>query len=150
MGRLRTSTPSLGRPRSASATRVSSRRPPTRSSSAWPWVFRILTTPVPTVPSPRSPSPISLMAPVWGEGPGWPGRVLSRAKAPQTAESLARPLLILYEGEPHVAFAEVAEADPGRHRHLAFLDEQLDELERAQGAEGVGNRGPHEHSSAGS
>src|SRR5437867_2176871 len=71
--------------------------------------------------------------------------VRSAAQLLEPAQRLADPLLVLDEREPHVAFAVFAEADARRYRHLGLLNQELGELERAEAAEGVGDRRPHEH-----
>src|SRR5207249_9053969 len=53
--------------------------------------------------------------------------------------------LVLHERETNVTLAVLAEADARRHRDLRFLDEELGELERAETAEGFGDRRPDEH-----
>src|SRR5256712_14120725 len=69
----------------------------------------------------------------------------STAQVLEPAQRLTDSLLVLDEREADVAFAVLAEADTRRHGHLRLLDEQLGELERAQTAEGFGDRRPHEH-----
>src|SRR5437016_1421715 len=67
------------------------------------------------------------------------------ARAADAAHSLAGAVLVLDEREAHVVVAMLAEADTGRDRDLGLLQEELRELERAHGLEGVGDLGPHEH-----
>src|SRR2546426_3767539 len=250
------SSPSRGRVRSASATRRSTSRQPARSCISAPWLSSTLTTPLPTVPRPRSAILISsitlggglrqlgggLRLPseasprtqgepqdVAGAGraaarpgagppaceasdlitPRRPGRAIRRAcagkagarnvdrgaraclrrppgcvadqppferrlgrrnparggvsegavEAPpsplsrgeglQAAQGLFDPLLVLDEGEPDIALAVFAEADAGRDRHLALLDQHLGELERAHDAVGLGDGRPDEHGAPG-
>src|SRR5215467_9294041 len=139
------SRPSRGRMVSASATACRRSRQPARSSISAPCVWRTLTTPLPTVPRPRRPILISFMA----------GRDALRA-APsaggerfEAAEGLPDALLVLDEGETDEALAVLAEPDPRRHRDLAVVDEELGELQRAHGAERLGDGRPYEHGALG-
>src|SRR5712691_7630559 len=139
------SSPSRGRVRSASAMAWRRRRQPARSSMSAPWLWRTLTTPLPTVPRPRRPILISFMA-----GPKVALRAPSAgAQSLETAESLADALLVLDEREPDIALAVLAEADARGDRDLALLDQHLGELQRSHGAEAVGNGRPHEHGALG-
>src|SRR2546425_8456962 len=81
------------------------------------------------------------LTPVTGRSPS----ARSTAQVLEPAQRLTDSLLVLDEREADVAFAVLAEADTRRHGHLRLLDEQLGELERAQTAEGFGDRRPHEH-----
>src|SRR6266545_4889741 len=67
-GRPLRSSPSRGRVRSASATRWSTSRQPARSCISVPWLSSTLTTPAPTVPSPRRAILISFIASKLGGG----------------------------------------------------------------------------------
>src|SRR4029077_1916368 len=67
----------------------------------------------------------------------------------EAAQGLSDTLRVLDEGEPDMAVAVLAEADARGHRHLALLDQQLGELERAHATEGLRDRGPHEHGALG-
>src|SRR5438477_6174087 len=137
IGSVPRSRPSRGRVRSASAMAARLSRAPARSSSIWWRVWRIFTTPAPTVPSPSRPMRTSFT-------PLTAGRV-SAAQVPEAAQRLPDTLLVFHQREAHVALAVLAEADAGRHRHLGLLDEELGELQRAEAAERLGNRRPHEH-----
>src|SRR5215831_20926704 len=139
-GRLLRSSPSRGRVRSVSAMDASVSPAPTRSSSIARRVWRILTTPAPTVPSPSRPMRTSLARLTEGCPP-----TRSAAQLLEPAQRLADPLLVLDEREPHVALAVLAEADARRHGNLGLLDQELGELQRAQALERVGDRRPHEH-----
>ena len=77
-----------------------------------------------------------------GAGPGEPAIAARRLEA---AQGLPDAVLVLDEGEADVALAVLAEADARRDRDLALLDQHLGELERAHGAERVGDGRPHEH-----
>src|SRR5207249_2416059 len=140
-GRLLRSSPSRARVRSVSAMAASVSRAPARSSSIARRVWRILTTPAPTVPSPRRPMRTSLTRLTGGS--------LSAARSAtqvlEPAQRLTNALLVLHERETNVTLAVLAEADARRHRDLRFLDEELGELERAETAEGFGDRRPDEH-----
>src|SRR5262245_124894 len=128
------SRPSRGRMRSRSATRAKTRRQPERSSSRPRWASRSLATPAPTVPRPSRPMRTSLT---------------SVTEVFETAKRLADSLLVLDQREADVALAVLAEADPRRDRDLGLLDQQLGELERADAAEGLRDRCPHEHGGPG-
>src|SRR5712692_115049 len=158
IGRRLRSSPSRGRARSASATLWSTSRQPARSSISAAWLCSTLITPLPTVPRPRSAILISVMgrpevaARAAGAG-AQPRRArrlrLARGETLQAPQGLLDALLVLDQGEAHVALAVLPEADAGGDCHLALLDEHLGELERAHGAEGVGNRRPDEHRALG-
>src|SRR5580765_4826790 len=144
IGSAARSRPSRGRVRSVSAMAARERRAPVRSCSIAARVWRIFTTPAPTVPRPSTPMRTSftlftIARLVW----------TSAAQVLESAQGLSNPMLVLHQREAHVAFAVLAEADAGRDRHLGFLDEELGELQRAEGAELVGNGRPHEHGALG-
>src|SRR6185369_14879709 len=122
------SRPSRGRVTSRSAMAAMARRHPARSVSSPPWLWRMLTTPAPTVPRPSRPILISFTA-----RPPAPARS-PRGEGLEAAERLLDALLVLHEGEADEPLAVLAEADAGRHRHLAVLDQHLRELQRAHGA----------------
>jgi hypothetical protein len=61
------------------------------------------------------------------------------------AHRLACPVLVLDQGQAHVAIAVLAEADPGRDRDLGLGQQQLGELQRARLGEGRRQRCPGEH-----
>src|SRR6266571_5268075 len=128
------SSPSRGRVRSVSATAASVRRQPARSSRFSRRFWRILTMPAPTVPSPSRPIRTSSTR-----------LTRSASQVLEAPQRLANPLLVLDEGEAHVALTVLAEADARRDGHLRVLDEELGEFERAHRAEGLGDRRPHEH-----
>src|SRR5215831_17069600 len=140
-GRLLRSSPSRGRVRSVSAMAASVSRAPARSSSIARRVWRILTTPAPTVPSPSRPMRTSLTRLTRGSS----STAGSAAQILEPAQRLTDALLVLHERETNVAFAVLAEADTRRDRDLRFLNEELRELQRAEAAEGFGDRRPHEH-----
>src|SRR6266705_845815 len=116
-GRLLRSSPSRARVRSVSAMAASVSRAPARSCSIARRVWRILTTPAPTVPSPSKPMRTSLT--------GGTGRCLlgpaSAAQLLEAAQRLPDALLVLHQRETHVALAVLTEADAGRHRHPGLL-----------------------------
>src|SRR6476661_5424664 len=149
-GKRERSIPSRDRVRSASATRPSASAQPARSASSAPWLWRIRATPHPTVPSPRRAILISFIRSfrrprrVWS-APRRVGPLPAAGEGLEAAQGLADALRVLHEGEPDVAVAVLAEADARRHRHLALLDQELGELERAHAAEGLRDGGPHEH-----
>src|SRR5215831_8792553 len=137
------SRPSRGRVTSRSAMAAMARRQPARSVSSPPWLWRMRTTPAPTVPRPSRPILISFTA-----------SSSARARSPggerlEAAERLLDALLVFHEGEADEAFSVLAESDAGRHRHLAVLDQHLRELQRAHGAEGLGDGRPYEHGALG-
>ena len=68
-----------------------------------------------------------------------------REKRLDVAHRLADPLPVLDQGEPDMALAILAEADPGRDRDLGLLEQELAERERADAAVGLGQRRPDEH-----
>src|SRR5688572_10545406 len=133
MGSARRSRPSRGRVRSVSAMAARLSRAPARSWSISERVWRIFTTPAPTVPSPSRPMRTSFTG---------SGSATQRLEAP---ERLPDPLLVLDEGEADVPLSVLAEADAGRDRDSGLLDEQLAELQRAELPERVGDGRPHEH-----
>src|SRR4030095_9981504 len=133
------SSPSRGRVTSRSAMAAMARRQPARSVSSAPWLWRMRTTPAPTVPRPSRPILMSFIA-----SPSAPARS-PRGEALEAAERLLDALLVLHEGEADEALSVLAEADARRHRDLAVLDQHLRELERAHSAKGLGDGRPHEH-----
>src|SRR5689334_3089138 len=133
------SRPSRARTRSVSAMAASVSRQPARSSSMARCAARIFTTPAPTVPRPSRPIRTS--------STGVTGETSERSAVDvlEAAQRLPDPLLVLDEREANVAVAVLAESDARRDGHLRFLDAELGELQRAHGAERLGDRGPHEH-----
>src|SRR5450631_1423112 len=67
----------------------------------------------------------------------------------QVAHGLTDALLVLDEGEAHVAIAARTEAHPGRGGHIGLGDEVLGEFERAHLAVGLGDGSPDEHGALG-
>src|SRR5262249_52726972 len=133
------SRPSRGRMRSVSAIAASVSRQPARSSRRCRCAARIFTTPAPTVPRPSRPmrtSSTDVTACSFER---------SAVDVLEAAERLLDSLLVLDEGEAHVALAVLAKADARGHRHLRFLDAELRELQGAHGPERLGDRRPHEH-----
>src|SRR5215470_3140646 len=149
-GRRARSMPSRGRVMSASATRASASRHPVRSAISAPWLWSTLTTPQPTVPRPSRAILISLICRECGaRADREPAGALPPAEGLEAAQGLPDALLVLDEREAHVPVTVLAEADPRRDRHLALLDEQLGELQRAHAAELLGDGRPHEHRALG-
>src|SRR6185436_11686244 len=105
------SRPSRGRVRSVSATAASESRAPVRSCSIATRVWRIFTTPAPTVPRPSTPMRTSFTVLMIF-------RLIatSAAQVLEAAQGLPDPMLVLHQREAHVAFAVLAEADAGRDR----------------------------------
>src|SRR5262245_50365115 len=130
IGSCRMSRPSRGRVRSVSATAARVSRHPARSSRFARWLSRSFTTPPPTVPRPRR---ASLTFFKGGTAAGIRAPPASAVQGAEAAERLPDPLLVLHEGEAHVALPVLAEADAGRDGHLRLLDEQLGELQRSHG-----------------
>src|SRR6185312_13114437 len=148
-GKRERSIPSRDRVRSASATRPSASAQPARSASSAPWLWRIRATPHPTVPSPRRAILISFIRSFRRPRRVWSAprraRLPAAGEGLEATQGLANALRVLHEGEPDVTVAVLAEADARGHRHLALLDQELGELERAHAAEGLRDGGPHEH-----
>src|SRR5688572_3959348 len=119
MGSVRMSRPSRGRVRSVSPTATRARWQPARSSSIARCEPRIFTTPAPTVPRPSRPRRTVFT---------------SAVQLLEAAQRLLDALLVLHEGEAHVALAVLAEADPGGHGDVRLLNQHLGELERADAA----------------
>src|SRR5215472_341969 len=136
------SSPSRGRMRSVSAIAARVSRQPARSSSLGRCAARIFTTPAPTVPSPSRPMRTSSTGVTGVTSSSFARSALNVLEA---AERLLDALLVLDEGEAHVAVSVLAEADARRHRDLGLLNAELRELQGAHGAECLGNRRPHEH-----
>src|SRR5262245_63319964 len=61
------------------------------------------------------------------------------------ARGLADAMLVLHQGDAHIAFAILAEAEAGRHGYVGLVDEHLGELDGAEFTEGLRNRRPGEH-----
>src|SRR5262249_55031061 len=133
--------PARGLVMSRSATAAIRSRQPALASSPARFVWWILSTPPPTVPMPSSPIPISLM-----RGPR--RRAASAQGFLDTAHRLPDAVLVRDQREPHEPLAALAEADAGGDGDLGLREEELGELERAEGAVGVGDRCPHEHGRA--
>src|SRR4030095_11809853 len=140
-GRLLRSSPSRARVRSVSAMAASVAGARARSSSIARRVWRILTTPAPTVPSPRRPIRTSLTRLTGGSS----SSARSATQVLEPAQRLTDALLVLHERETNVAFPALAEADTRRDRDPRLLDGEPRELQRAEAAEGFGDRRPHEH-----
>ena len=78
-------------------------------------------------------------------GACWDFGVTASERVTNSAERLARAMLVLDQREAHEAVAVLAEADAWRDRDLGLGEQKLGELERAHRAERIGNRRPHEH-----
>src|SRR5271156_4926310 len=139
--RLRSATPAS----SSGAPRIRSYLSGLRSSS--------LTTPPPTVPHPSKEirtgfnfSPMYLRLRLRGAGRTYGNYSVARSQCvTDSAERLARAMLVLDQRETYEAVAVLAEADSRRDRDLGFREQELGELERSHRAERLRNRRPHEH-----
>src|SRR5439155_20341133 len=76
---------------------------------------------------------------------GFSSTVALFQKALDAARRLPDALLVLDEGNAHIAFALIAEADARTDRHLRFGKQPLREFQRPHRAELFGNRSPGEH-----
>src|ERR1700723_1137354 len=72
-------------------------------------------------------------------------RVTGAQCVTDSANGLARAMLVLDQREPYEAVAVLAEADARRYRDLGLGQQKLCKLERAHRAERLRNRRPHEH-----
>src|SRR5262249_28327878 len=133
IGRRLMSRPPPGRVTSMSAAAARRSRQPARSSSIARSASSSFPPPAPTVPRPSNPMRTSFTS------------VRSTPEALQAAQRLTDALLVFHQREPHEAFPVLAEADSWGDRHLCLLDQELREFQRADGTEGLGDRGPDEH-----
>src|SRR5882724_7514683 len=132
---------------------------PARSASAVREPASIEATAEPTVPNPARPT-------LSGSAIGQSGRKSLRSaafgkrndvvqlfrrafkEAPDIAGGLPDALLVLDQGDPHVAFAIFAETDARRDRHPGLLDQQGGEFDAADRPEWLRQRRPGEHGGA--
>src|SRR5262249_3942121 len=106
-----------------------------------------LTTPVPIVPKPISPTRTGRAVGTRSAGLCPARRQIERRaqRLLDAADRLAGPVLVLDEREAHVVIAVLAETDARRHGDLGLVQQELGELERAHRLVLVGDLGPDEH-----